>query len=95
MEKDMFEEVVVGNCVWSSCKKLSTGVEVLVVKIYKYFHICTARATQLQSYCDEANAEYTSAQQGLLNYSLTVMKLTPRTYLHSKGYWTTVLLWWS
>jgi hypothetical protein len=41
-----------------NCESLPTQVEALVMKIYKYSHICMVSATELQRFSDEDGSEY-------------------------------------
>jgi hypothetical protein len=43
---------IVHNSVQTACDSLPLGIEVIVIKIYKYFHIYTVRVTKLQEVCE-------------------------------------------
>jgi hypothetical protein len=47
----------------SGCESLQTQVEALVMKTYKYFHICAVSVTELWRFYDEDSAEYKTVLQ--------------------------------
>ena len=54
---------IVHNCLQTAVDVLPIDVEVLAVKIYKYFHIYTVRVTELKSFCDFVDIEYNKLLQ--------------------------------
>lgn len=49
---------IIHNCIQNAVDILPFDIEVLVVKIYKYFYIYTVRVTELKEFCQFANVEY-------------------------------------
>lgn len=74
--KEMLERKIIGigcvahivhNCVQSALDILPFDIEVLIIKIYKYFYIYTVRVTELKEFCQFAEIEY----QKVLKHSNT------------------------
>lgn len=49
---------IINNTVHTACDALPLDVEVVVVKIYKYFHIHTVRVSNLKEFCDFVETQY-------------------------------------
>jgi hypothetical protein len=49
---------IVHNSVQTACDSLPLDIEVIVIKLYKYFHICTVRVTKLQQFCESVETDY-------------------------------------
>lgn len=49
---------ILHNTVQHACDSLPIDVEVIVVKVYKYFYQYTVRVTALKEFCDFVNIEY-------------------------------------
>ena len=54
---------IVHNCLQTAVDVLPIDVEVLAVKIYKYFHIYTVHVMELKSFCDFVDIEYNKLLQ--------------------------------
>jgi hypothetical protein len=49
---------IVHNSVHTSCYSLPLAIEVIVITIYKYFHIYTVRLTKLEQFCELVETDY-------------------------------------
>jgi hypothetical protein len=49
---------IVHNSVQTACDSLPLNIEVIVIKIYKYFHIYTVRVTRLKQFCEFVETDY-------------------------------------
>lgn len=58
---------ILNNCIQNSTDILPFDIEVIVVKIYKYFYIYTVRVSTLKTFCDSVEVEY----KKMLSFSKT------------------------
>ncbi|KAF0717745.1 protein FAM200B-like [Aphis craccivora] len=58
---------ILNNCIQNSTDVLPFDIEVIVVKIYKYFYIYTVRVSTLKTFCDSVEVEY----KKMLSFSKT------------------------
>jgi hypothetical protein len=49
---------IVHNSVQTACDSLPLDIEVIVIKIYKYFHIYAVRVTKLKEFCEFVETDY-------------------------------------
>lgn len=49
---------IMNNCIQNATDILPFDIEVIVVKIYKYFYIYTVRVSSLKEFCDTVEVEY-------------------------------------
>jgi hypothetical protein len=49
---------IVHNSVQTACDSLSLDIEVIVIKMYKYFHIYTVRVTKFKQFCEFVETDY-------------------------------------
>jgi hypothetical protein len=66
------------SCLQTAVDVLTIDTEVLVLKIYKYFHTCTARVTELKSCCDFVSVVYKKLLQHENNRFLSLLPATER-----------------
>lgn len=58
---------ILNNCIQNATDVLPIDIEVIAVKIFKYFYIYTVRVDKLKSFCDFVNCEY----KKILSFSKT------------------------
>lgn len=58
---------IVNNCINNAADSLPIDAEVIIVKLFKFFHIYTVRVTELKEFCEFIDMEY----RNLLSYSNT------------------------
>lgn len=58
---------ILNNCIQNSTDILPFDIEVIVIKIYKYFYIYTVRVSTLKTFCDSVDVEY----KKMLSFSKT------------------------
>lgn len=49
---------ILNNCVNKACEMLPIDIEVLIVKVFKHFHIYTTRVTEFQEFCKIADVGF-------------------------------------